>query len=107
MTTYLSQSLNINGQQVQGPLDAQFQNIGSVVNVVTTFMIPLGVIILLFSFIWAGFDLVTSQGSPEKIKSAQGKITTGVIGFIILVFALLVVKLIASIFGIGGGIVSN
>jgi len=107
MNTYLAQLININGQPIQGPLDAQFQNIGSVVNLITRFMVPLGIIILLASFIWAGFDYLTSQGSAEKIKSAQAKMITGVIGFVILVFALIVVRLVASIFGIGQEIVPN
>ncbi len=102
---YFAQSLNINGQQIQGPLDSQFQNIGSIVNVITRFMVPLAIIILLFSFIMAGYDYLTSQGSAEKIKSAQAKMVTGVVGFILLLFALLIVRIVAYIFGVGGSFI--
>lgn len=104
---YLAQTLNINGDSITGPLDAKFENLGSVVNALTIFMIPLGIIILLFSFILAGIDYVTSQGSAEKIKSAQAKMITGVIGFVLLVFGLIVVRLVSFIFGIGQGVVGG
>jgi hypothetical protein len=47
---------------------------------------------------------MTSEGNPEKIKSAQAKITTGVIGLVLLVSAFLIVKLVELVFGIKSGI---
>jgi len=54
--------------------------------------------------IWGGYDFLMSQGQPEKMKSAQAKITTGLVGFILLIVSYIVVKLIARIFGVGEGI---
>jgi len=68
------------------------------------FLIPLAGIILLMVMIWGGYDYMMSRGQPEKIKSAQAKITTGIIGFALLVFSYIIAKLVATIFGLGQGI---
>jgi hypothetical protein len=47
---------------------------------------------------------MTSEGNPEKIKSAQAKITTGIIGIVLLVLAFLIVKVVELILGIRTGI---
>lgn len=99
----LAQSLNINGTSLQGPLSG-IDSLGGLVSKVLTFLLPLAGIILLFVLIWGGYDFMMSQGSPEKIKSAQAKITTGIIGFILLVFSYLLVRVISSIFGLNEGI---
>jgi len=41
-----------------------------------------------------------SQGNPDKIKTGQAKITSGIIGFLLLIVSFLAVKLIAVIFGL-------
>jgi hypothetical protein len=85
---YLSQQIQINGQSIEGPL--KFNTLGEIVSrVVNLFLIPIAGVILLLVFIWAGYDFMTSEGNPEKIKSAQAKITTGVIGLVLLVSAFL------------------
>jgi len=46
-----------------------------------------------------------SHGTAEKVKSAQAKITAGIVGFVLLMLSFLIVKLISFIFGIGSGII--
>lgn len=101
---YLSQNLNIGGQNISGPLDSSLNTVGDVVNRIMQFLIPLAAIILLFVLIWGGYDYMMSQGNPEKLKSAQAKIFTGIIGFILLILAFFIVRVIESIFGISAGI---
>jgi len=103
MNKYLAQQMNVGGQSIEGPLQG-INNLGDVVNKVVMFMIPLAGIILLFVMIWGGFDYLMSQGQPEKIKSAQAKISTGLIGFFLLIISYVLVKLITRIFGVGEGI---
>ena len=103
MKHYLSQQINIGGQQIQGPLQ-EINNLSDVVNKIITLLIPLAGIILLLVLIWGGYDYLMSQGQPEKLKSAQAKITTGIIGFVLLIASYVIVKLITTIFGIGEGI---
>jgi len=97
----LTQNLTVGDQAITGPLDS-INTVGDVVNRLTSFLIPLAGIILIFVFIWGGFDFLTSQGSPEKIKSGGAKITAGLIGFILLVLAYFITNLLAKIFGFNG-----
>ncbi len=109
MHNYLAQKICIGGQCVTGALQttgpAKINTLADLVNRVVTFLIPLASIILLFVFIWGGYDYMMSQGAPDKIKSAQAKFTTGIIGLVLLLLSYVLVKTIGSIFGLGGGII--
>ena len=99
----LAQNINIGGQPISGPLK-DINTVGDLINRLLSFLIPLAGIILLLVLIWGGYDFLMSGGAPDKIKSAQAKITTGLIGFFLLAFAYLIVKIIAFIFGVETGI---
>lgn len=100
----LSQSLNLGNQTIQGPLDSGVDSLGKIITKILGFIMPMAGIVLLFILISGGYDYMMSQGNADKIKSAQGKITSGIIGFILLILSFLVVRLIAVIFGLGSGI---
>ena len=95
----LAQKINIGGQQIKGPLE-NINTVGDLINRLLSFLIPFSGIILLFVLIWGGYDFLMSEGAPDKIKSAQAKITAGLIGFFLLIFAYFLVKIIVFIFGI-------
>lgn len=101
--SFLAQKVNIGGQDIEGPLSG-INNIGQLVSRLLLFLIPAAGVILLLVLIWGGYDFLISQSNPEKVKGAQAKITTGIIGFILLVISYLLVRLIARIFGLGEGI---
>lgn len=101
---YLSQSLNFGNQTIEGPLDSSVDSLGKVITKTLGFIMPVAGIVLLFVLISGGYDYMMSQGNADKIKSAQAKITSGIIGFILLIVSFLMVRLIAVIFGLGGGI---
>lgn len=107
MTSHLlAQSFKINGVNISGPLSPGLTDLSSVINrVVTSFLIPIAAVLLFVIFLWGGYDFVISQGSPEKIKSGRAKITAGIIGFVLLIAAYVIVKLLAFIFGLGTGII--
>ena len=97
----LSQSLNFGNQTIQGPLDESVDSLGKVITKTLGFIMPMAGIILLFVLISGGYDYMMSQGNADKIKSAQGKITSGIIGFILLIVSFLITRIIAVIFGLG------
>ncbi len=110
MKKILSQSININGQPIKGPLEIPGVSpdeitLGHIISRILSFILPIAGIILLFVLIWGGFDYMTSGGDANKIKNAQAKITTGLIGFGLLIFSYLLTKLISVIFGIQTGII--
>lgn len=100
----LAQSINVGGQSIEGPLEG-INTVGDLINTLMKFLIPLAGIILLLVLIWGGYDFMMSGGNPEKVKSAQAKITTGIIGFVLLVLAYLIVRIISFIFGLQTGII--
>lgn len=102
--TIFAQEIRIGGMPIKGPLSRDYTSIASIINNVVPFIIALAGIILFFVLMWGGFDYVTSQGAPEKLKTANAKITAGVIGFILLITSFLIVRILSYIFGIGQGI---
>lgn len=43
--------------------------------------------------------MLTSAGDPEKVKAGQGKITTGLIGFLIIFTAYWLMQIIETVLG--------
>ena len=106
---YLAQALNISNEggtttQIQGPLDESVSSLGGIITKALGFIMPMAGIVLLFVLISGGYDYMISQGNAEKMKSAQAKITSGIIGFILLIASFLITRIIALIFGLGEGI---
>lgn len=104
MKNLLAQSMNLGNQTITGPLSSNADSLGKIITTSLSFLMPVAGIILLFVLISGGYDFMLSQGAPDKIKAAQGKITAGIIGFVLLISSFLITRLIASIFGLGGGI---
>lgn len=96
--------MRIGNQSINGPLDPSLVTLSDVLNRITTFMIPLAAVILLFVFISGGYDVLTSQGSAEKVKTGRLKITAGIVGLVLMVFAYVITRLVSRIFGVGEGL---
>lgn len=103
MNRYLSQNIQISGQTITGPL-VGISTISELLNRIILFIYPIASVILLVVLLWGGYDYMVSQGSPDKIKSAQAKITSGIVGFALLVLSYLAVRMIGFITGLGSGI---
>ena len=57
--------------------------------------------IMLFIYLIAGgFQLMFSGGVPEKVQAGKGKITSALIGFLIVFFAYWLVQLLSKVIGI-------
>jgi Na+/proline symporter len=92
---------------IQGPLkiwkDGRLQaptSLTDIINQLLLFLLPIAAVILFFVLVAGGFNVLTSQGSPEKIKNGRAMITAGLIGFFILVFAVAIVKIIGYVLNI-------
>lgn len=106
--SFITQGLRIgptgSQQEINGPLEG-INTISDIVNKLTQFLVPLAAVILFFILVWGGIGFILSRGDPEKVKSARAKLTAGIVGFILLIASYLIVKLISSMFGLGGGII--
>ena len=88
---------------INDPLNDQFTNLGSFfsgeTNILNYVFVFAGLTLFIFLII-GGFGLLTSGGSPDKVKAAQGKITSAIIGFIIIFVSYWLVRVLEIMFGI-------
>lgn len=100
MTKLLAQIINLpNGTVIEGPLDpARFPNLASLVNNALPILFSIAGILLFLYLIWGGFDFLTSLGDPKKAEAGKNKITTALIGFLIIFVSYWIVQIIDFIF---------
>ncbi len=71
--------------------------LGEIVTGLLPYIFAIGGLILLLNLIWGGISLMLSRGDPKAIESGKEKITTSLIGFIIIFVAYWLVQLLATI----------
>ncbi len=77
-----------------------FSNIGDIITkLVPYFFLAAGVLLLLY-LLWGGLSLMLSQGDPKAIEGGKGKITSALIGFIIIFVAYWLVQIVANLLGL-------
>jgi len=76
------------------------KTLGDIISKLLTYIFPLAGIILFAFLILGGFELLTSGGNPEKAKKAQGRITSALVGFLIIFLAYWITQILEVIFGI-------
>jgi hypothetical protein len=106
-TKLLAQQINIGGESLQGPLKlpgGEEATVGGLASVLSQFAIGAASIILLLILIWAGFDVIRSRGNPQKLSAARLKIVYAIVGYILLVSAFLITRLVANAFGLGASL---
>ncbi len=87
---------------INGPLE-NINTLSDLINRILSLLFPLAGLLLFFFLVRGGFNFITSQGDPEKVKSGKAKMTSAIIGFILLVVSYLFASLIARILGLGEG----
>lgn len=92
MSTVLAIDIN---QNTFAP--ARVTSISSIVNVFIPLVLTAAAILLLGMFFLGGYKILVSQGNAEKFEQAQMLITYSVIGFIIVVLAFFLTRLLGFI----------
>ncbi len=87
----LSQSINIDGQTIEGPLSGnnpitgqKLETVGDIVNLALAVIFPLALVALFIYLVWGGVDMARNLGNPELIKKGKERITNAIIGIIVL-----------------------
>lgn len=57
-------------------------------------------VILLAMILWSGIEWMLAGGDQNKLKSAQGRLTSALIGFVMLVAARAILGFIADVLGV-------
>ncbi len=99
----IAQSLQIPGVTgtIEGPkgVGAKFTNLASVINQAVPILFAFAGIALFAYLVWGGFDFLTSMGDPKKAEAGKNKITSAVIGFIIIFAAFWILQIVDVFFG--------
>jgi hypothetical protein len=74
----------------------------SIIGLILPYVFGAAAIALLIYLVLGGLQVMTSQGEPKAMQSAQAKITNAVIGFVIIIIAFFIVQLIGQLFGLQG-----
>ena len=85
-------------------LNSSDLSVGQIVSKFLPYLFVFVGLILLAYLIMGGFGLMTSGGDPKKVQSAQGKVTSAVIGFFIIFVAYWITQILQSIFGLSTGV---
>ncbi len=75
-------------------------NLSDIISLALKFVFPAAGVLLLVYLVLAGFSLMTSGGDPKAIQGAKGKITSAIIGFVIVFAAYWIVQLVGIILGL-------
>lgn len=59
-------------------------------------------VLFLINVVMAGWDYMLSTGDPKKVSAASTRFLNGVIGLLLSLTAFLVVRIVASVIGVGG-----
>lgn len=85
---------------ITNPLGNQFDSIGAIIDKFIQVLFPIIGFVLFVMVVYGGITWLTSGGSPEKVKHAQGIITAAVIGFVIIALSAFIVNFINGVLGV-------
>lgn len=63
-------------------------------------LLVFGALAFFFMFLWGAISYILSGGDKAHVENAKGKLTSAIIGFILMVSVFAVAKLIEAFFGI-------
>lgn len=80
--------------------DQGFMNLATFISMVIGVMTVVAIIWFLFTLITGAISIIGSGGDKQALESAKKKITTGVIGLVVVIASIFILDLIGTIFGI-------
>lgn len=88
--------------QELGKLGFKFTSgtIGDIISALIPYIFVVAGLILFGYLIWGGFEFLTSAGDPEKIKTAQSKLVSAIVGFVIIFASYWLVQILEVVLGI-------
>jgi len=82
-------------------------DVGSLIGNTLPYIFGAAGLALLVYLVLGGLQMMTSQGEPKAMQSAQAKITNALIGFVIVFFAFTIVQIVSEVLGLRGTLFSN
>jgi hypothetical protein len=95
----LNKTIFGSGADAQAKINT-FSTPRGIISYLLPFLFVLAGLILFVMIIWGGFEMLTGAANPKSQEAGKGRITAGVIGFIIIFAAYWLAQLLQTIFGI-------
>lgn len=94
--------LQINFTQLEGIVGLKpiLKTPGNVITYILPSLFGIAGLILLLYLVWGGFMFMTSHGDQKAVENARSKITSALVGFIIIFIAYWLVRLLGTVLGI-------
>lgn len=83
-----------------GIVNLNTSNVGSLISSLLPYVYAFAGLALFIMLILGGITLMTAAGDPAKSKDGYGKITSGLIGFLIIFISYFVLQLVEVVLGI-------
>ena len=78
-----------------GGLDLNYdQDLNQIIGWFYYFVVAISGFSAFFMFVWGGFEWMTSAGSPGKMGEAKDRITSAVLGLVLILASYLILRLI-------------
>ena len=81
-------------------ITAQFNNPGEIISKALPYVLTVAGVCLLFLLVMGGLTLMSAAGDQAKTKEGYGKLTAGLIGFLIIVVAYFVAQIAEVVLGV-------
>jgi len=75
-------------------------NLGDLISQLLPYILAFAGLALFVMLIWGGITLMTAAGDPAKSKAGYGRISTGLIGFLIIFISYFVTQIVEVVLGI-------
>lgn len=82
-----------------------YQSLGQATSDLITPVFEIAGIILITYFLWGAVKLIMASGEKEQMIKARDQITHAILGFLILMFAFLIVEYLPEFFGLNFSII--
>lgn len=76
------------------------KTVGDVISAMLPYIYVFAGLGLLLMLIYGGIELMTAAGNPDKVKAGYGRISAGLIGFVVVFISYMVVKVVEIILGV-------
>jgi len=101
MEKIFAQSLKVGTYSITGPIqNSSVMSVSGIIGEIIPYVFAIAGIGLLVMILSAGFTLLTSAGDAKKTESGKNRLTSALIGFIIIFVAYWLVQLIGMMFGL-------
>lgn len=104
MFSSIAQIIEIPGSSpIQGPLPTKpgggyrFENLGDIITIALGYLFPIAGLIMFLYIVYGGFQWLTASGDPKKVEAARNRITYAIVGFVLLIAAYWITKIVELI----------